>query len=71
MLLDVIPGVILGVQVKVDQMLQVDRLSRRIEVPAEIIDEANCRDWDRPYAERPLPDWESSVVAFDYREARD
>ncbi len=30
-----------------------------IELPAEIITVANCAAWDRPYEDRPLPEWDA------------
>jgi ribose transport system substrate-binding protein len=34
-----------------------------IVLPVEVVDRANCAAWDRPYAERPLPEWAAHVRA--------
>lgn len=36
---------------------------RRIELPADIIDETNWQAWDRPYEARERPDWDATVAA--------
>lgn len=33
-----------------------------IELPVEIVDASNCDQWDQPYEERPLPDWEEATT---------
>lgn len=45
------------------RFLRGERVPRRIVLPAEIIDQANWAKWDRPYEERPLPDWSSTMAA--------
>ncbi len=30
-----------------------------IMLPVEIVDRTNCAAWDRPYSERPLPEWDA------------
>ncbi|WP_114964250.1 sugar ABC transporter substrate-binding protein [Alkalilacustris brevis] len=30
-----------------------------LELPVEIVDAGNCAQWDRPYEERDLPDWQA------------
>jgi ribose transport system substrate-binding protein len=34
-----------------------------IMLPVEVVDRGNCATWDRPYVERPLPDWDAHVRA--------
>ncbi|MDA0656985.1 MAG: sugar ABC transporter substrate-binding protein, partial [Proteobacteria bacterium] len=33
-----------------------------IEMPVDIVDASNCDSWDRPYEERPIPDWETATA---------
>lgn len=33
----------------------------QIELPVDIVDADNCNAWDRPFEERPLPDWDSVI----------
>jgi ABC-type sugar transport system substrate-binding protein len=35
----------------------------QITLPVEIVDRTNCAAWDRPYSERPLPEWGAYVKA--------
>ena len=35
-----------------------------VEMPAEIIDASNCAAWDRPFEQRPLPDWDTVMAAL-------
>jgi ribose transport system substrate-binding protein len=46
------------------RFLRGEKIPRRIVLPADIIDETNCAAWDRPYAARAHPDWDSSVAAY-------
>ncbi|WP_417670394.1 sugar ABC transporter substrate-binding protein [Roseibium sp.] len=43
------------------RMLSGKSVPKVIELPAEIVDARNCDLWDRPYEERPLPDWAAST----------
>jgi ribose transport system substrate-binding protein len=38
-----------------------ERVPAEIMLPVEVIDRSNCRSWDRPYADRPLPEWGAHV----------
>lgn len=50
------------------RFLRGEPLPRRIVLPAEIIDETNCAQWDKPYEARPRPQWDSTVAAYgEYR----
>lgn len=41
--------------------LRGEALPREIVLPVEIIDRSNCDQLDRPFAERPRPDWREAV----------
>ena len=41
------------------RILDGETVPKIIELPAEIIDIANCAAWDRPYEDRPLPEWDT------------
>lgn len=41
------------------RILDGETVPKIIELPAEIIDIANCAAWDRPYEDRPLPEWDA------------
>jgi ribose transport system substrate-binding protein len=43
------------------RVLSGETVPAEIMLPAQIVDRSNCRAWDLPYAERPLPDWEGCV----------
>jgi hypothetical protein len=32
-------------------------------LPVEVVDRSNCAAWDKPYAERSLPEWRDYVKA--------
>ena len=44
------------------RFLRGEPVPRRIDLPADIIDETNCAQWDKPYEARPRPQWESTVA---------
>jgi ribose transport system substrate-binding protein len=41
------------------RILDGEAVPKVIELPADIIDIANCAAWDRPYEDRPLPEWDA------------
>lgn len=43
------------------RILAGEKVPPEIMLPVEIVDRSNCEAWDRPYAERPLPDWDAHV----------
>lgn len=43
------------------RILRGEEVPAEVMLPVEIVDRANCAAWDRPYAERPLPDWDAHV----------
>ena len=43
------------------RLLRGERPPPVITLPVDLITVANCAAWDRPYAERPLPEWERAV----------
>jgi ribose transport system substrate-binding protein len=42
--------------------LRGERVPETIELPAEIVDRSNCRRWDLPFEERPLPTLEETLA---------
>ena len=36
---------------------------RLLMLPVEVVDRGNCAAWDKPYAERSLPEWRDYVKA--------
>jgi ribose transport system substrate-binding protein len=44
------------------RVLRGERVPAEIMLPVEVVDAANCAAWDRPYAERPLPEWDDYVA---------
>lgn len=44
--------------------LRGEAVPRRIVLPADIIDDANAVEWDKPYEHRTPPDWANAVVAY-------
>lgn len=40
-----------------------EQVPRRIDLAPDIIDAANAAEWDRPYEQRPCPDWDQVVVS--------
>jgi hypothetical protein len=30
-------------------------------LPVEVVDRSNCDAWDKPYEQRPLPEWDACV----------
>jgi ribose transport system substrate-binding protein len=42
--------------------LRGERLPREIILPVEIVDRANCAQWDKPFEERACPRWEDVVA---------
>jgi ribose transport system substrate-binding protein len=45
------------------RILSGETVPPEVMLPVEIVDGSNCAAWDRPYAERPLPDWDAHVSA--------
>lgn len=43
------------------RILAGEKVPPEIMLPVVIVDRSNCEAWDRPYAERPLPDWDAHV----------
>jgi ribose transport system substrate-binding protein len=43
--------------------LRGERVPASITLPVQIVDASNCAFWDRPYAERDCPTWETVVSA--------
>jgi len=43
------------------RILQGKPVPKRIVLPVEIVDAANCAAWDLPYEDRPLPVWDDVV----------
>jgi ribose transport system substrate-binding protein len=43
--------------------LRGERVPAEIILPVQVIDAGNCTDWNRPFAERPSPDWKAVVQA--------
>ena len=41
--------------------LRGEALPQEIILPVEIVDRTNCDAWDRPYEQRPCPQWEDAV----------
>ncbi len=39
--------------------LKGERVPETIALPVEVVDASNCAAWDRPFAERPGPDWDA------------
>lgn len=42
--------------------LRGEALPPEIILPTQIIDAANCAEWDRPFEQRPCPKWEDVVI---------
>jgi ribose transport system substrate-binding protein len=57
---DALSLVALAVQAAV-RILEGDPVPEVVNLGAEIIDATNCAAWDRPYEDRPIPDWDSAV----------
>lgn len=36
----------------------------KIMLPVRVVDATNCGEWDRPYADRPIPSWHAVVAAM-------
>jgi ribose transport system substrate-binding protein len=43
------------------RILDGETVPKVIELPADIIDIHNCAAWDRPFEDRPLPDWDAMM----------
>ena len=43
--------------------LRGERVPRRIDLAPDIIDSANAAEWDRPYEQRPCPEWDQVIAA--------
>lgn len=52
----------LGVEAAV-RLLRGEKVPAEILLPVEVVDRSNCDAWDRPYAQRPLPDWSTFAGA--------
>jgi ribose transport system substrate-binding protein len=39
------------------RLLRGEHVPAEILLPVEVVDRTNCAAWDKPYAERPLPEW--------------
>jgi len=50
----------IGVEAAV-RFLDGQPVPQQIELPAEVVDIHNCEAWDRPYENRPLPEWDRVV----------
>jgi len=44
------------------RVLSGQRVPGEIMLPVEIVDRRNCAAWDRPYSDRPLPEWGAYVT---------
>lgn len=51
------------------RILDGEAVPKLVELPADLIDITNCAAWDRPYAERPLPDWDQVMAGIAARAA--
>jgi ribose transport system substrate-binding protein len=45
------------------RILRGEKVPAEVMLPVEVVDRGNCEAWDRPYEERPLPDWGAHVRA--------
>jgi len=45
------------------RVLRGETVPAEIMLPVEVVDRANCQAWDKPYAERALPEWGEYVTA--------
>ena len=52
----------LGVEAAV-RVLRGETVPRLLMLPVEVVDRSNCAAWDKPYAERALPEWRDYVKA--------
>jgi ribose transport system substrate-binding protein len=43
------------------RVLSGEKVPAEIMLPVDIVDRCNCDAWDRPYQERPLPEWSAYV----------
>jgi ribose transport system substrate-binding protein len=43
------------------RMLKGEKVPAEVMLPVEVVDRTNCQAWDRPYEQRPLPDWDAHV----------
>jgi len=43
------------------RVLEGDTVPAEVMLPVEMVDRSNCDAWDRPYEERPLPEWNACV----------
>jgi ribose transport system substrate-binding protein len=44
-------------------VLRGETVPRLLMLPVEVVDRSNCAAWDKPYAERSLPEWRDYVKA--------
>ncbi len=45
------------------RVLNGEKVPAQVMLPVEVVDRSNCVSWDRPYEERPLPEWNACVRA--------
>jgi ribose transport system substrate-binding protein len=57
---DALSLVAMAVQAAV-RILDGDPVPSVVSLDAEVIDATNCAAWDKPYEDRPVPDWDSAV----------
>jgi ribose transport system substrate-binding protein len=57
---DALSLVALAVQAAI-RLLDGDPVPAVVSLGAETIDPTNCAAWDKPYEDRPMPDWDSAV----------
>jgi ribose transport system substrate-binding protein len=43
------------------RVLRGETVPAQVMLPVEVVDRSNCDAWDRPYEERPLPEWDALV----------
>ncbi len=43
------------------RVLSGEKVPAQVMLPVEVVDRSSCEAWDRPYAERPLPEWDACV----------
>lgn len=43
------------------RVLAGETVPAQVMLPVEVVDRSNCAAWDRPYEERPLPEWDAYV----------
>jgi ribose transport system substrate-binding protein len=43
------------------RVLRGETVPAEVMLPVEVVDRSNCDAWDRPYEQRPLPEWDAYV----------